>query len=357
MGARRDDRRIAVGVSGAGSQPAGAGRGREARGARRRGGRSSSPIGRARRSTGRPSRGSTRPWSRAATIAALAETLAARPDDVVVLAGYMRLVGPRVDRRGRRGSSNTHPSLLPAFPGLRTPSRDALAARRRGHRRARSTSSTRRSTAARSSPRRRCRSCPATTRRRSRTRIRPVEHRLLPRCRGAARRRGARRPDGRRVTLDRPLPTTAAASRAAPSCRSSDKTGLVGPRPRPRRARLRARLAPAAPPGRCATRACRSRMSRRSPGFPEMLDGRVKTLHPRVHAGLLADRRLRRPSRGRSSRPAIAPFELVVVNLYPFAAAAERARASRSTPWSRRSTSAGRRWSAPPPRTTRASRS
>ena len=41
-------------------------------------------------------------------------------------------------------------------------------------------------------------------------------------------------------------------------------------------------------------------------GFPEMLDGRVKTLHPRVHAGILADRRLRRPSapaRGGGDRP------------------------------------------------------
>jgi phosphoribosylaminoimidazolecarboxamide formyltransferase/IMP cyclohydrolase len=52
-------------------------------------------------------------------------------------------------------------------------------------------------------------------------------------------------------------------------------------------------------------------------GFPEMLDGRVKTLHPRVHAGLLADRG--RPEHLAELRAAgIAPFELVVVNLYPF---------------------------------------
>jgi phosphoribosylaminoimidazolecarboxamide formyltransferase/IMP cyclohydrolase len=58
-------------------------------------------------------------------------------------------------------------------------------------------------------------------------------------------------------------------------------------------------------------------------GFPEMLDGRVKTLHPRVHGGLLADRRL--PEHRRQLiAAAIAPFELVVVNLYPFAAALER---------------------------------
>src|SRR4029079_2416642 len=58
-------------------------------------------------------------------------------------------------------------------------------------------------------------------------------------------------------------------------------------------------------------------------GFPEMLDGRVKTLHPRVHAGILADRRLV-DHRRQLVAAGIAPFELVVVNLYPFAAAAER---------------------------------
>jgi phosphoribosylaminoimidazolecarboxamide formyltransferase/IMP cyclohydrolase len=59
-------------------------------------------------------------------------------------------------------------------------------------------------------------------------------------------------------------------------------------------------------------------------GFPEMLDGRVKTLHPAVHAGILADGRLA-AHREALALAAIAPFELVVVNLYPFAAAAGRA--------------------------------
>jgi phosphoribosylaminoimidazolecarboxamide formyltransferase/IMP cyclohydrolase len=52
-------------------------------------------------------------------------------------------------------------------------------------------------------------------------------------------------------------------------------------------------------------------------GFPESLDGRVKTLHPAVHAGLLADLRLEDHER-QLSELSIAPFELVVVNLYPF---------------------------------------
>ncbi|AWV47151.1 bifunctionalphosphoribosylaminoimidazolecarboxamideformyltransferase/IMP cyclohydrolase [Mycobacterium leprae Kyoto-2] len=52
-------------------------------------------------------------------------------------------------------------------------------------------------------------------------------------------------------------------------------------------------------------------------GFPEVLDGRVKTLHPRVHAGLLAD--LRKPEHAAAlEQLGIEAFELVVVNLYPF---------------------------------------
>lgn len=52
-------------------------------------------------------------------------------------------------------------------------------------------------------------------------------------------------------------------------------------------------------------------------GFPEILDGRVKTLHPRVHAGLLAD--TRRPEHlSALADLGVEAFELVVVNLYPF---------------------------------------
>jgi phosphoribosylaminoimidazolecarboxamide formyltransferase/IMP cyclohydrolase len=53
--------------------------------------------------------------------------------------------------------------------------------------------------------------------------------------------------------------------------------------------------------------------------FPECLDGRVKTLHPRIHAGILADRRLE-SHRAQLDELGIEPFDLVVVNLYPFAA-------------------------------------
>jgi phosphoribosylaminoimidazolecarboxamide formyltransferase / IMP cyclohydrolase len=62
-------------------------------------------------------------------------------------------------------------------------------------------------------------------------------------------------------------------------------------------------------------------------GFPECLDGRVKTLHPRVHAGLLAD--LANPGHERQlAELGIAPFQLLVSNLYPF----EQTVASGATP-------------------------
>ncbi|MFI9545436.1 bifunctional phosphoribosylaminoimidazolecarboxamide formyltransferase/IMP cyclohydrolase [Streptomyces sp. NPDC052016] len=52
-------------------------------------------------------------------------------------------------------------------------------------------------------------------------------------------------------------------------------------------------------------------------GFPECLDGRVKTLHPKVHAGILADLRLPEHQR-QLEELGVEPFDLVVVNLYPF---------------------------------------
>ncbi len=52
-------------------------------------------------------------------------------------------------------------------------------------------------------------------------------------------------------------------------------------------------------------------------GFPEILEGRVKTLHPRIHGGILADRS--KPSHlAQLEEHDIEPIDLVVVNLYPF---------------------------------------
>jgi phosphoribosylaminoimidazolecarboxamide formyltransferase/IMP cyclohydrolase len=57
-------------------------------------------------------------------------------------------------------------------------------------------------------------------------------------------------------------------------------------------------------------------------GFPEMMDGRVKTLHPAVHGGILA-RRHRPDDLAAISAQGIHPIDIVVVNLYPFGKAAD----------------------------------
>src|SRR5437588_114147 len=56
-------------------------------------------------------------------------------------------------------------------------------------------------------------------------------------------------------------------------------------------------------------------------GFPEIMDGRVKTLHPRIHGGLLGRRGV---DDAVMAQHAIAPIDLLVVNLYPFAATVAR---------------------------------
>jgi phosphoribosylaminoimidazolecarboxamide formyltransferase/IMP cyclohydrolase len=58
-------------------------------------------------------------------------------------------------------------------------------------------------------------------------------------------------------------------------------------------------------------------------GFPEMMDGRVKTLHPRVHGGLLAIRDNADHARAMKDH-GIAPIDLLVVNLYPFEATVDK---------------------------------
>lgn len=59
-------------------------------------------------------------------------------------------------------------------------------------------------------------------------------------------------------------------------------------------------------------------------GFPEMLDGRVKTLHPKIHAGILSRLDLD-AHRQAIQQVGIDPIELVVVNLYPFVETINRA--------------------------------
>ena len=62
-------------------------------------------------------------------------------------------------------------------------------------------------------------------------------------------------------------------------------------------------------------------------GFPEMMEGRLKTLHPMVHGGILADRR--KPKHLEEIKAAgILPIDMVIVNLYPFRATVSKPDAS-----------------------------
>ncbi len=233
----------------------------------------------------------------------------------------MRLVGPAVLAAYGGRILNTHPSLLPAFPGAHAV-RDALA---HGVTVTGATIHLVDATldggpivAQEAVP-----ALPGDDESSLHERIRAVEHRLLPRAVALlladAVAVGA---DGRHVAID----LERAAARVPTPRRAllsvSDKTGLAD-----LGRGLVARGFELVSTGGTA-RALRDAGLPVTDvaavtGSPEMLDGRVKTLHPRIHGGLLADRRLddhRRQLLGAG----IAPFELVVVNLYPFAAALEK---------------------------------
>jgi phosphoribosylaminoimidazolecarboxamide formyltransferase/IMP cyclohydrolase len=251
--------------------------------------------------------------------ATLAETLRAGAIDLVVLAGYMRIVREQMLSAFAGRIVNTHPSLLPAFPGAHAV-RDALA---HG---AQVTGATVHlvDEALDGGPILAQGAVPilaSDDEASLHERIRAVEHLLLPRV-VALMLAGAYTVEGRTVRLD---PTRADAADPVPRralLSVSDKSGLVD------FARGLVALGFELVSTGGTARALRDAGLLVTDvaavtGFPEMLDGRVKTLHPRIHAGILADRRLA-AHRQALIAAAIAPFELVVVNLYPFAAAAER---------------------------------
>ena len=250
---------------------------------------------------------------------ALAQSLEAARIDVVALAGYMRIVGAAVLKAFPGRILNTHPSLLPAFPGGHAV-RDALA---HG---ARVTGCT-------------VHLVDATLdggpivlqepiaisagddEASLHERIKAAEHRLLPRA-VALVLADAVAVSGRAVHVN-----LSAADAAVPAPRRallsvSDKAGLV------ELARaLVDRGFELVSTGGTALELRDAGLAVTNvgavTGFGEILGGRVKTLHPAIHAGVLADRR--RPEHREALLAAgIAPFDLVVVNLYPFRAAAER---------------------------------
>ena len=251
----------------------------------------------------------------------LAETLTAVAPDLVVLAGYMRIVGPAMLAAFPGKMINLHPALLPAFPGAHAV-RDALAAG------VKVTGVTvhfvdasldggpiiaQDSVAV----------LPGDTEEKLFERVHAVEYRLLPRAIGLAL-AGALTiaKDGKTVRVDAskaaqkmPVPRRALLSVSDKSGLAEFGAGLI---------RLGFELVSTGGTARALRTAGLPVTDVAAvTGFPEMLDGRVKTLHPRVHGGILADRRLA-SHREQLAEAAIDPFDLVVVNLYPFAAAAEK---------------------------------
>ncbi len=263
------------------------------------------------------------PAVRAAADTALAATLAAMTPDAAVLAGYMRLLGPATIGVLPGRILNVHPSLLPAFPGAHGV-RDALA-----HGAAVTGVTVHLvDESLDGGPIVLQEAVPILSgddEERLLARLHEVEHRLLPRA-VALLLGGALVVDGRRVRIDATRAAALAPERPRRALVSvSDKSGLV-----PFGTGLVAHGFELVSTGGTARTLREAGLPVTDvaavTGFPEMLDGRVKTLHPRVHAGLLADRRLV-DHREQLAAAGIEPFELVVVNLYPFAAAAERAAA------------------------------
>ncbi|MBA3779369.1 MAG: bifunctional phosphoribosylaminoimidazolecarboxamide formyltransferase/IMP cyclohydrolase [Chloroflexi bacterium] len=253
-------------------------------------------------------------WDRA-----VASTLAAAQPDVVVLAGFMRRLGAPVLEAFPASILNVHPSLLPAFPGAHAV-RDALAAGARvtgvtvhlvdetldgGPIVAQEAVDI----------------LPTDDEATLAERLHTVEHRLLPRAVALAL-AGGLIVDGRQVRVDAAIAASLPMRRRA-LLSVSDKTWLVE-----LAAELTALGFELVSTGGTA-RALRDAGHEVTDvaavtGFPEMLDGRVKTLHPRIAAGVLADLS-RQEHREALVLAAIEPFELVVVNLYPFEAAAAKA--------------------------------
>ena len=251
--------------------------------------------------------------------ATLAATLLASRIDLVALGGYMKIVGPAAIAAVGGRILNTHPSLLPAFPGGHAV-RDAL-----DHGVTVTGCTVHQVDASLDGG-------PIVLQEAVpiladddevslHDRIRAVEHRLLPRA-VALLAAGAVSVEGRHVALDAVRAASAIPTPRRALLSVSDKSGL---------AELGRGLVALGFELVSTGGTARALRDVGLPvtdvaavtGLPEMLDGRVKTLHPRVHAGILADRRLA-THREALAAASIAPFDLVVVNLYPFAAAADR---------------------------------
>jgi phosphoribosylaminoimidazolecarboxamide formyltransferase/IMP cyclohydrolase len=256
--------------------------------------------------------------------AALLELLRGEGIDIVCLAGFMRILTPPVVRAYWGRMLNVHPSLLPAFPGAHAP-QDALGWG------AKITGATVHLVDEQvdhgpvilqeAMP-----ILPEDDADTLHARIQEVEHRIYP--------QGVRlvmagriRVDGRRVTIEDAREPSGATVRepvakgdVRPVRRAllsvSEKEGLTDLARG--LAELGVRLVSTGSTARVLREAGLSVTEVAAvTGSPEMLDGRVKTLHPAIHAGILADRADPDHVRELADR-GIEPFDLVVVNLYPF---------------------------------------
>ncbi len=247
---------------------------------------------------------------------AMADTLAAAEVNWVVLAGFMRVVGPVTLARFANRMLNVHPSLLPAYAGAHA-IRDALA----GGARVTGVTVHIVDQALDGGPivaQQPVTVLPTDDEDSLLARVHAVEHRLLPRVVSLALAGALTVTDGE-VAIDwqradsLPRPRRALIS-------VSDKAGLAAFATR--LARIGFELVSTGGTARALREAGLSVTDVADvTGFPEMLDGRVKTLHPRIAAGVLADQRLQ-DHRAQLAAALIDPFELVVVNLYQFAQAA-----------------------------------
>lgn len=237
---------------------------------------------------------------RAAWNRAVCDALAGASAQLVVLAGFMRVLGAPVVGRFRGRIVNVHPSLLPAFPGTDAVG-DALAAgvKVTGVTVHMVDEALDGGSILGQEP---VAVLPGDDRETLLARLHAVEHRLLPR------------------TVASVLGTAGRPRRALISV--SDKTGLA------ELGRGLARLgfevlSTGGTAGALRDADVPVTDVAAVTGVAEMLDGRVKTLHPRIAAGILADPT--RPDHAAQLDAAgIDPIELVVVNLYPFEAAAAR---------------------------------
>jgi phosphoribosylaminoimidazolecarboxamide formyltransferase / IMP cyclohydrolase len=249
---------------------------------------------------------------------AVRDALSGADIDWVVLAGFMRVLGRETLAYYKDRILNIHPSLLPSFPGAHAVS-DALAAG------VRVTGATVHIVDATLDggpivAQRPVQIVDDDTRQTLLERVHAVEYQLYPRIVSLALAGAVRLESGRAsidwaAAADLPQPRRALIS-------VSDKTALVS---------FAERLAGIG--FEIVSTGGTAKALRNAgvvvtdvadvTGFPEMLDGRVKTLHPRISAGVLADQRLEE-HRAQLAAQLIDPFELVVVNLYPFAEAAAR---------------------------------